>query len=140
MKSVESTGDIREGVSSGVGGKAGVVVEAGVGRKGRAVGGMIGKVRDSLFVLLEVVEADRAERVSIRSPMCEGGGEIGSSGKRRGLVSSRLPPRLGWRLASGVEIPFRIFSSMDRWSNTISSIFLGGAGLGYSGFGDSGLR
>jgi hypothetical protein len=65
MKSFGSTGDMREGVSSGVGGNAGVVVEAGVGRRGYADGGTMGKVRDSLFVLLEVVEADRAERVSI---------------------------------------------------------------------------
>src|SRR5690242_7153942 len=85
---------------------------------------MIGKVRDNLFVLLDAVERDRAERVSTRSSMREGGDVSGSSGNRRGFVSSRLPTWAGWRFSSGVEAPLRLLSSRLRWSNTISSITL----------------
>lgn len=82
-------------MSRGVGGKAGVVEELGVCRIGYGFAGTMGKVNDNLFVLREAVEADRAERVSIRSSACEEDGEAScSSGKRRGFVSSRLPPRL----------------------------------------------
>lgn len=129
MKSLGSCGEVRPGVSRGVRGKAEEVEEAGAGLVGYGFGGAIGKVKESLFVLREVVEADRDERVSIKSSPYDWGELMGSSGRRRGLVSSQLPSRAGCR-RSGVEAPFRIVSSMLLWSRTISSILLTGCGIG----------
>jgi hypothetical protein len=42
---------MREGESTGVGGKEGVVVDIGVGRDGKAVGGAMGRVRERRLAL-----------------------------------------------------------------------------------------
>lgn len=75
MKSFASVGDLTRGVSLGVGGKEGIVVEMGVGLEGACVGRAIGSVRDSLFELREVVDSDRVER----APNDEGGDSKASS-------------------------------------------------------------
>lgn len=90
IKSVGSTiGDFRVGVSRGVGGNDVAVVEAGVGREGKGVGGAIGRVKESLLVLRDVVDADREDRVSIESSIWGCANEASSSGIRLGSVSSR---------------------------------------------------
>jgi len=65
----------------------------------------MGRVNDSLFVLREAVDAERLERVSIKSSAWEVADETDSSGNRRGFVSSLLPPRLerrlSWRVPDG---------------------------------------
>lgn len=85
MKSFASVGDLTVGVSLGVGGKEGKVVEMGVGRDGAWVGSAIGSVRDNLFEFREVVEADRVER----APKDGGGDSKASSvsGGGSGMVS-----------------------------------------------------
>jgi len=87
-------GDMRAGVSSGVGGKAAEVVDMGGGRDGWGLGGAIGKVNESLLVVLEAEEADLDDRFSMNSSVCDWGGVVMSSwGIRRVLVSSGLPER-----------------------------------------------
>lgn len=83
MKSFASVGDLTVGVSFGVGGKDGSVVEMGVGLDGAWVGSAIGSVRDSLFEFREVVDADRVER----APKDEGGDSKASSVSGGGSVS-----------------------------------------------------
>lgn len=62
MKSFASVGDLTFGVAPGVGGSEGTVVQMGVGRDGSCVGRAIGRVRESLLELRDVVEAERVER------------------------------------------------------------------------------
>lgn len=83
MKSFASVGDPTVGVSLGVGGKEGIVVEMGVGLDGACVGRAMGSVRDSLFELRDVVESDRVER----APKEDGGDSKASSVGGGGIVS-----------------------------------------------------
>lgn len=83
MKSFASVGDLTIGVSLGVGGKEGIVVEIGVGLDGVCVGRAIGRVRDSLLELRDVVDSDRVER----APKEDGGDSKASSVDGGGTVS-----------------------------------------------------
>lgn len=83
MKSLASVGDLSKGVSLGVGGKDGIVVEMGVGLDGACVGRAIGSVRESLFELREVVDKDRVER----APNDDGGDSKASSAEGGGIIS-----------------------------------------------------
>lgn len=75
MKSFASVGDLTVGVSLGVGGKEGAVVEIGVGLEGAFDGGAIGNVSDSLFEFRDVVDSERVER----APNEDGGDSKASS-------------------------------------------------------------
>lgn len=52
---------MEEGVFNGVGGKVVVVVDVGMGWEGKVFGGVMGRVRDNLLVVLEVEEVDCEE-------------------------------------------------------------------------------
>lgn len=78
-------GDPAVGVSRGVGGKKGKVVEMGVGREGALVGRAMGSVRDSRFEFREAEERDRVER----APKEEGGESKAMSVGGSGVVSER---------------------------------------------------
>lgn len=75
IKSFASVGDRTVGVSLGVGGKEGAVVEIGVGLDGAFDGKAIGKVNDNLFEFRDVVDNERVDR----APKEDGGDSNASS-------------------------------------------------------------
>lgn len=101
MKSLASVGEPTVGVSIGVGGKEGTVVEMGVGRDDTFVGRAIGNVRDSLFELREVVDRERVER----APNDGGGDSKASSvgGGCGGGIVSDLESLGAWPLADTAD-------------------------------------
>lgn len=103
MKSFASVGDRTVGVSLGVGGKDGTVVEIGVGLDGAFVGRPIGSVRDSL---LEFRDVDDRERVDREPPNDEGGESKASSvaGGGGGGNISDLESLDPWRVLAEADL------------------------------------
>lgn len=79
------------GVSLGVGGKEGAVVEIGVGLEGAFDGKAMGKVSDNLFEFREVVDSERVER-----PPKEDGGDSKTPSTGGGGIASEEESRDMW--------------------------------------------
>lgn len=77
-------GDRTVGVSLGVGGKEGAVVEIGVGLEGALDGRAMGNVSDSRFEFRDVVDKERVER----APKEDGGDSKASSVGGGGGIAS----------------------------------------------------
>ena len=77
MNSLGSVGDVTADVSNGVGGTEEDGV--GIGREGKLFGGAIGRVNERRFEFREVVEVERAERVSLCVSLVAERGDIAAA-------------------------------------------------------------
>lgn len=147
IKSFASVGERTVGVSLGVGGKEGAVVEMGVGLDGALEGRAIGRVSDNLFELRDVVDKERVDRApkeeggdSKASPMGGGGGGGMASEEESLETWPRLVPDcdLRWTGRWGVVVAVVAESSMMSYSLRVG-VCSGGGGWG-GGCGDGTVR
>lgn len=101
MNSLGSVGDVTADVSNGVGGTEEDGV--GIGREGKLFGGAIGRVNERRFEFREVVEVERAERVSLCVSLVAERGDIAAADSNS--VSVCFPSREDRACCSFAAVP-----------------------------------